>query len=565
MITDVTPFGDRALLISVADVRSAHRLTATVDAERRHGRAPSVLDETIVGFASVVVTLHPGSDVDGMDMDGVEEWLRGLPVGRQPDRSSEGGGDAPPRRLEVPVVFDGPDLETVAEWAGVTPEVVVSLMTGTELSVAFVGFAPGFPYLVGLPPPLASVPRRSSPRPAVPPGSVAVAGGFASIYPRATPGGWMLLGRTSRSLFDPGRPPYAALAPGDTVRFTAQSPAASGSRATGWSPEPREERRPLTADGDRYVEVVAPGLLSLVEDGGRLATSGIGVPPAGAADGDTMRLANRLVGNPDPAATIEITAAGPRLRFNGDAHLAVMASSPDGVEVRVDDRPVPDATLTPVRHGQVVAVGRVVVGLRAYLAVSGGFEPARVVGARSDDVLSGLGPGPLAVGDRLTVGPATRPRGHLLPGGPLPPAGPVPVRVILGPHRPPGAADRLLAPDPWRVGAASNRVGVRLARPGQSPRPHDMSIPSFGMVTGAVQLPPDGNPIILGPDHATVGGYPVVACVIAADLPRVGQLKPGDGVVFVTCDSAAARRAYLRQEHLLSGRVVGWFPTEAAT
>ena len=126
-------------------------------------------------------------------------------------------------------------------------------------------------------------------------------------------------------------------------------------------------------------------------------------------------------------------------------------------------------------------------------------------------------------------------------------------------------ADDLLAAPPWTVGGDSNRVGVRLARPGPAPRPHDLAVPSFGMVTGAVQLPPDGNPIILGPDHATVGGYPVVACVIAADLPRVGQLKPGDEVVFVPCDGAAARRAYLHQEHLLSERVVGWFPTEAAT
>jgi allophanate hydrolase len=140
---------------------------------------------------------------------------------------------------------------------------------------------------------------------------------------------------------------------------------------------------------------------------------------------------------------------------------------------------------------------------------------------------------------------------------------PATVRVVLGPHHPVGAAD-LITADPWTVGPASNRVGVRLARPGRPPRPHDTAVPSFGMVTGAVQLPPDGNPIILGPDHATVGGYPVVACVIAADLPRVGQLQPGDQVIFVICDVATARHAYLHQEHLLSERVVGWFPTETA-
>ncbi len=557
-ITDATPFGDRALLISVADVWSAHRLTAAIDGQRRDGRAPPDVDETVVGLASVVVTLQPGSDLDA-----AEGWLRELPVDDQPDRSAAGtGGTGRDGWLpfEVPVVFDGPDLEAVAGVAGVTTEDVVSLMTTTELTVAFVGFSPGFPYLVGLPPPLASIPRRPSPRAAVPPGSVAVAGGFASIYPQATPGGWMLLGRTGRSLFDPDHPPYAALAAGDTVRFTARPATEAGP-----IPEARQVRRPLNAAGRRYVEVVAAGLLSLVEDGGRRGTSGIGVPPAGAADTDSMRLANRLVGNPDRAATIEVTATGPRLRLSGDGYLAVVAASSDGVEVRVDDLPVPDATLTPVGHGQVVEVGRVLVGLRAYVAVSGGFQPPPAVGARSDDVLSGLGPGPLAVGDRLTIGPATRPRGSLLPGDGLPGVGPVPVRVILGPHPPPGAADDLLAAPPWTVGGESNRVGVRLARPARPARPHDLAVPSCGMVTGAVQLPPDGNPIILGPDHATVGGYPVVACVIAADLPRVGQLQPGDQVIFSPCDVAAARRAYLHQEHLLSERVVGWFPTEAAT
>ncbi len=560
-ITDITPFGDRALLIGTADIGSAHRLTAAVEARRRDGRAPSGVDEAIVGLASVVVILQPGGDVDD-----VEAWLRQLPRDEQhdvqQDRTPEGLGligRGRSQRLELPVVFDGPDLEAVAGWAGLTAEAVVSLLTTTELGVAFIGFSPGFPYLVGLPPALASVPRRSTPRATVPAGAVAVAGGFASVYPQATPGGWMVVGRTSRSLFDPDRPPYAALSAGDTVRFTARP-----TWEAGHGPPAGHGRRPLTAAGPRFLAVASPGLLSLVEDGGRRGVSAIGVPAAGAADTDTMRLANRLVGNPDRAATIEVTATGPRLRFSGHGYLAVVASSPDGVEVRMDDRPVPDATLTPVGHGHVVEVGRVVAGLRAYVAVSGGFEPPLVVGARSDDVLSGLGPGPLAVGDRLSIGPATRPRGHLLPGVERSAGRPVPVRVIPGPHRRSGAPDDLITTTPWTVGPESNRVGVRLARPGRPSRPHDTAIPSFGMVTGAVQLPPDGNPIILGPDHATVGGYPVVACVIAADLPRVGQLQPGDQVVFEICDGATARRAYLHQEHQLSERVVGWFPTEAA-
>ena len=166
-----------------------------------------------------------------------------------------------------------------------------------------------------------------------------------------------------------------------------------------------------------------------------------------------------------------------------------------------------------------------------------------MVGSRSTDLLSGLGPGPLVAGDRLDLGRPNRPRGqlHATPRSRRHGAGPTVVRVIEGPHRlPPGARD-LFAAGPWTVGPASNRIGVRLTGPAPPRlRRSSVRIPSTGMVTGAIQLPPDGDPIILLPDHATVGGYPVVACVIGADLPIVGQLaagrhpgvrrrRPGDG------------------------------------
>ncbi len=575
MTARVGPYGDRALLVDVDDIAAAHRVAAAIERARRRAGVPEGIEETVVGMASVVVHLDPA--VAGPERVG--QWL--VDVVDTEERLLDPGPEAtvPARHLDIPVRFDGPDLEVVGHAVGGTASDVVELMTGVELHVAFVGFAPGFPYLTGLPPELAAIPRRRTPRVAVPAGSVAIGGGFASVYPRATPGGWSLLGHTSIELFDPDRPPYAVLRTGDTVRFTDIGSAGTDTEPTrpdiAHTRPPVDEDRypdrpgprpPMPAGTGRYVEIVDPGLLSLVEDGGRRRVAAMGIPPAGPADPDAMRLANRLVGNPDDAAVIEVATVGPTLRFTGDAHLAVVMPSPEGQEVRIDGRLMGPGSVSPVLDGQVVTVGRVHGGLRAYVAVSGGFETRPVVGSRSTDLLSGLGPGPLVAGDRLDLGRPTRPRGQLLP--PLdPPARcrPLVIRALEGPHRLPSGAPDLFASGPWTVGPASNRIGVRLSAGPPPARPLDLRVPSTAMVTGAVQLPPDGNPIILLPDHATVGGYPVVACVIGTDLPVVGQLQPGDTLEFVKVDLPFARRAWARRERTLAERVTGWFPSEAGT
>ena len=579
----MTPFGDGALLVEVDDMAAAHRLADRLEVERAGGAAPAALGESVVGFGNVVVHLEPRRERPEV----VEAWLDEL-TRRIPDRS---GGD-PARgaagQVVIPVAFDGPDLGAVAVGLGTTPRAVVEALTGAALEVAFLGFSPGFPYLVGLPTALASVPRRDSPRPSVPAGSVAVGGGFASVYPQSTPGGWMVLGRTSIRLFDPHRPPYALLRAGDTIRFTAEHRSRVPTGATAGAPGPvgtptegpaGVRRPPLVNRGDRFAEILEPGALSLVEDQGRRSVAGQGVPRAGPADPEAMRLANRLAGNPDDAAAVEVTAAGPSLRFTGDAHVTVVGVAPEAVDVLVDGRPVGSGTVVPVTGGQVVSVGRVRAGLRAYLAVSGGFDIPLEVGSRASDMLCGLGPGPLRAGDRLDLGPPGRPLGLLSPrgwrsdraGGRCSGCSPGPI------PSPPTGCDGLLS-GPWTVGAASNRVGLRLESTADRPErpvrePLDRcragsatgraaaAIPSTGMVTGAVQIPPDGNPIVLLPDHATVGGYPVACCVISADLPVLGQLRPGDTVEFTPVDRMEALEARDRWERSMAERVSGWFPT----
>ncbi len=403
------------------------------------------------------------------------------------------------------------------------------------------------------------MPRRPTPRTEVPAGSVALAGGFAGIYPQATPGGWHLVGRTSRRLFDPRSPPYAALGAGDRVRLV---PRAAGRRSR-WPPGSgrKAARRPLAARGARAVEVVEPGLLTTVQDAGRSGVAAAGVPRAGPCDRESMRLANRLVGNEEGAPALEVTASGPRLRFGSAAQVAVVGVAPGAVDVAVDGRPASDWAVVPVASGQVVSVGRLGDGFRAYLAASGGFLAPRVVGSRSSDLLSGLGPGPLLPGDRLPLGAPGRPRGTLTAGEARDRSL---VRLLPGPHEfPPGALEALVSTT-WRASADSSRVGIRLESPGRR-LPPGPTVASTGILTGAVQVPPDGRPIVLMPDHATVGGYPVLAVVASVDLDVLGQLRPGEHVRFLLVDRSTAVAAARRRERALADRVQGWYPTRSGT
>ncbi|HEX3840501.1 MAG TPA: 5-oxoprolinase/urea amidolyase family protein [Acidimicrobiales bacterium] len=565
MTGPVVPFGDSAWLVEVDDVETAHRLASAVEAAMAAGSAPTGTGDVVVGFHSLVVRTDPLTS----QPERCQSWLAELAAadlsGSRPD---DDHGATSGRRIEVPTVFNGPDLEEVAAAAGVSTEAVVDLLTGGDLQVAFLGFSPGFSYLVGLPPALAGIERRATPRTSVPPGSVALAGGFAAIYPRASPGGWMLVGQTSLPLFDPEVAPYARLRSGDIVRFRAadeterrdgvtDAPVAADAAAS-----PRAAAR---ARSQRFVEVLEPGLLTLVEDGGRSSVASIGIPDAGPADPDAMRLANRLVGNPEDAGALEVTARGPTLRFEGDAHVAVVAAASDVVDVRVDGHTAGTDSVVPVRSGQTVAIGQVRHGLRAYLAVAGGIDILPVVGSRSSDVLSGLGLGPLVMGDQLDLGIPDHPRG-LLTHSPaaLQPAAEARIRVVEGPH-PLGRANlEALCSVRWRVADASNRVGLRLSAP-DTPLTPAGRILSTGTITGAIQVPPDGQPIVLMPDHATVGGYPIIACVISADLAKLGQLRGGDHLRFELVSPESARSSLVEHERRLSGRVSGWFPAESGT
>ncbi|MEU1473274.1 biotin-dependent carboxyltransferase family protein [Streptomyces sp. NPDC005761] len=279
-------------------------------------------------------------------------------------------------------------------------------------------------------------------------------------------------------------------------------------------------------------EVVRAGALTTVQDEGRAGLAHLGVGRAGALDAPAAALANRLAGNPVTAAVLETTATGCAVRPDR-AVLMVVGGAP--CRVTVAGRPVAWGAAVRVPAGAVLDAGPAVHGLRGYLAFAGGVAPEPVLGSRSADLLSGLGPAPLRDGDVLPLGPAPSTGAPVVDAVPWPgvPAGLV-LPVHLGPRHTwfTPAALRTFTTAAYRVGAQSNRIGLRTEGPALE-RARAGELPSEGMVLGAVQVPPDGRPVVFLNDHPTTGGYPVVGIVPEPALAAAAQAGAGTVVRFV--------------------------------
>ncbi|WP_329466317.1 biotin-dependent carboxyltransferase family protein [Streptomyces sp. NBC_01431] len=282
---------------------------------------------------------------------------------------------------------------------------------------------------------------------------------------------------------------------------------------------------------DRALSVVRAGALTSVQDEGRRGYAHLGVPRSGALDLPASRLANRLVGNAKGAAVLETTLNGCAVRPRCAVTVAVTGAP---CPVTVDGRPVAWGAPVRVASGAVVEVGAATRGVRSYLALAGGITVEPVLASRSTDLLSGLGPPPLRDGAVLPLG---RPS-HTYPAvdaAPAPgPPGELVLRVLPGPRANWFTADAgaVLAGGRYRVSSASNRIGLRTEGPALR-RAVEVELPSEGMVLGAVQVPPDGRPVVFLADHPTTGGYPVIGVVPEGDLAAAAQAPPGTPLRFV--------------------------------
>jgi len=276
------------------------------------------------------------------------------------------------------------------------------------------------------------------------------------------------------------------------------------------------------------LEVVATGPLTLVQDLGRTGWASLGVGISGAYDRGALRLANRLVGNREAAAGFETLGAGLALRATATCEVAVTGAE-GHLTIERSGRSSHVGRRSPLRlvAGDVLRIGAPSSGVRSYVAARGGLAVPVTLGSGSRDTLAGLGPAPLAVGDLVTIGRGAVAVPHVDHAALRPASGPL--RVVLGPRDDWFTTDavRRLLSTPWTVTSAADRVGIRLDGPALTRRDPARELPSEPVVTGSLQVPRDGRPVLLGPDHPTTGGYPVIAVVVDADLDRLAQVVPG--------------------------------------
>ncbi|GAB6856719.1 5-oxoprolinase subunit B/C family protein [Microbacterium xylanilyticum] len=524
MSTIVRPMGDAALLAEVDSLDAVLALHATLSASR-----PDGVMELVPAARTVLVRVDPAR----LPLAAARTWI---------ERTATEAGPAvvaDPVSVVLDVVYDGADLDDAAELLGLSRDALVSAHTAARWRVAFTGFAPGFGYLVSADWPY-RVPRLASPRPRVPAGSVALAAEFSGAYPRETPGGWRLIGRTSARLFDPdaasdsGSP--VLLAPGAQVRFRAVPAAALASSAPPGSAQPSASGTAPSATRPT-VRILEPGLLTTVQDLGRPGRAHLGIARSGAVDRAALRRANRLVGNPEDAAAFEIAMGGFRATATADAWFAVTGAWGEAV---LDGKRIDPDVAHAWPAGAELHLDWFARGARAYLAVRGGLDVPPAVGSRSCDTLAGLGPAPLRARVVVPVGaepPTPIPANDLAPWGPPPEE--LVIAVTLGPRADwfaPSALSALFE-DVWTVGAQADRVGIRLEGPalertGDGPHGAEQELPSEGMVPGAMQVPPKGGVTILLADGPVTGGYPVIAVVADSALDLLGQARQGTRIRF---------------------------------
>lgn len=274
--------------------------------------------------------------------------------------------------------------------------------------------------------------------------------------------------------------------------------------------------------------VLEAGALVTVQDRGRPGLAHLGVPRAGWLDPAAATLANRLVGNPEDAAVLEVAGGGLRLRQDGAGRWVAVTGA--ACAVTVDGAARDPGYPVWVPDGGVLHLGPALTGVRTYLAVAGGVDVAPVLGSRSTDTLAWVGPPRVQAGAELPVG---APLGSPESADVVVPAPRGELRVVPGPRSSWFAADAFerLCSEEYVVTAAANRVGLRLDGPALDLARTD-ELPSEGLVLGSVQVPPDGLPVVFLADHPTTGGYPVIAVVESADLGGCAQLRPGDRVRF---------------------------------
>ncbi len=514
----IRPVGDRAVLVELDSLPEVMCLQSALLLHPLDGQV-----DVVAAAGTVLVTAASAPTA--------RDLARQL---RLIDVSAAGGGTAGDALVRVDVIYDGADLDEVGALTGLGRDGVIAAHTEQVWTAAFGGFAPGFAYLIG--DDRLSVARRSSPRQSVPAGAVALADAYSAVYPRVTPGGWQLIGRTDAALWSLDRDPPALIQPGNRVQFRAVRElleVSSKSRPIGGAADADEQE---TRTG---LLVVQPGVQTTVQDLGRPGFAHLGVAGAGALDRGALRRANRLVGNGQingqAAAVLENALGGLILEAHSEQVLAVTGAHVSLSISGANPREAPRETPIALHAGERLTLGAPQHGVRSYVAVRGGFDEPLHLGSRSTDSMSGIGPAPLLAGTELRVLPAPPSSVVGAAESPSPPPDAVTeLRYLPGPRADWFSSETLadFSQTDWSVTAQSNRIGLRLDGPALT-RSHTGELPSEGTVAGAIQLPASGLPVLFLADHPVTGGYPVLGVVLHVDLDRAAQLPAGARIRFV--------------------------------
>ncbi|MFT0532194.1 5-oxoprolinase/urea amidolyase family protein [Castellaniella hirudinis] len=533
------PAGDGAVL---AELRSLDETLALFQAL---GRRPAGVEDVVPAARTLLVLFRPSA----LSARDVADWLRRTAAALtavSDDASGAPLAASDARLVEIPVRYEGEDLDEVAALLGLTRAELIERHTGSDYLAAFAGFAPGFVYLAGGDPCFHGIPRRAAPRVRVPAGSVAVAGDFSAVYPSDSPGGWQLLGVTPWRMWDMERVEPALVRPGFRVRFRDLEAAGAAYSLPGENACPPADGAVKAASmgpaaaaaPSACFEVLSAGTQTLVQDLGRPGLTGMGVSLSGALDRGALRAANRIVGNPADAPVLENALGGLRLACRGRAVVAITGAQAQIHLTTAGGVRLPAASGQPLAldDGDELRIGAPGAGVRCYVAVRGGWDVAPVLGSCATDTLAGIGPAPLRSGDRLRVGTApggVRPSAVLADAAAPPPpprrGALVVLDIVLGPRSDwfsPAALD-LLAQQEWTVTPQSDRVGMRLTGPEPLTRSRQGELPSEGTVAGAIQVPASGQPVLFLADHPLTGGYPVIGAVVGRDLDRAAQIPVG--------------------------------------
>ncbi len=456
-----------------------------------------------------------------------------------------------PKSITLDLCFDGEDLDEVLSKSKMSVDQFAKAIFSTSFSVAHFGFAPGFAYLDGLPKAL-QIDRRPTPRLKVPAGSVAIGGPYFGIYNLETPGGWNIIGRTSARLFDLNQGMY--LARGDEVRFSPS--AAPSDSQPGSSNGTRENHFEPIKNSRAHSRLVAQKGRISYQDLGRNNTGHIGVGKSGAMDPYSHILANLALGNDPNATTLELALSRVSFELLTDTYIVV--SGAQG-EILIDNRIVRHNQVHGILAGQRLDIEMPHQGVYTYFATRGGFLAPHMLASTSTDSLSGIGPELPTIGATLFANPHRQPPFDSIVSSN---DSVKIIKVIPGPNLSkfdPTTIDWFFASD-FKISPDCARTGIRLSGLTNNPTSATPLGRSQPLIPGAIQIPPNGEPIVIGRDNPTTGGYPVIACISHFDLGALAQLRPGTRVSFQKITRSEAVAQNQLQHEMMKRKLIGRRP-----